>query len=96
MLLTHIELGMSAVFQVLLYGFAPQSPPWVFISLLVPSERADALSFLGSVWDLRDDLSTSNDPADHALLRAMPFWEWSFVSDVCELLKLAGWKLEGP
>ena len=56
----------------------------------------DALAFLESVWDLRDDLSTSNNPADHALLRGMPFLQWSFVCDVLELLHLAGWKLEGP
>ena len=95
-LLAHIQLAASATFQMLLYGFIPQSPPWCFSLLLMPNERNGALAGLRAVWDLRNFLDSSRDP-DHLVLRkAMPFLDWAVVTEVLELFNLAEWKFDGP
>ena len=95
-LLAHVQLAFSATFQILIYSFLPQTPPWRFVGLITPGLVEETLAFLKSVWELKTFLQQSANPAHHVLILDMPYLEWPAVTEVCELLSMAAWTAEGP
>ena len=95
-LFPHIQLAMSVAYQMLIFGFAPQSLPWVFSLLLVPDERTETLDFMRRTWELKTFLESSKDPLHLSLRKFMHFLGRTFVTEVLELFNLAEWKFGGP
>ena len=90
----HFKLLLNVLKQLALFVVMPQSPPWVFVSLLDPELDTDAfMKKMRRLWHIVVTLQQSTVKEEVEIKERLPFICWQTFLEPFQLMVHADWKV---